>query len=195
MLHPDEKKALLALARKTIADRLGLSFPLSEAIVKTLNISPLFQEKRGAFVTLHKNRSLRGCIGYIEAIEPLAEAIRDMAIAAAFQDPRFSPLDAEEFLEIDIEISVLSPIFPIEDSGTVVVGEHGLIVSFGGRRGLLLPQVPVEQGWDRETFLQHTCMKAGLPSNALNKGARLEGFTATVFGEKDDLHTKPESCD
>ena len=189
MLNELMQKALLALGRETIAKRLHVAYAVPEELRTVLGESPIFREKRGAFVTLHKNGNLRGCIGYIEAIEPLAEAIREMAVAAAFRDPRFTPLTKDEFAEIDLEISVLSPVFPIEDSRTVVVGEHGLIVSYAGRRGLLLPQVPVEQGWDRETFLQHTCMKAGLPPDALEKGAGLEGFTATVFGERNDLHS------
>jgi len=193
MLQRNEQGALLVLARRTIADRLRLEFIAPAELEELLLTSPTFSEKRGAFVTLYKKGALRGCIGYIEAIEPLAEAIREMALAAAFRDPRFPPLTADEFDEIDIEISVLSPIYPIEDPQTVVVGEHGLIVSYRGRRGLLLPQVPVEQGWDRETFLQHTCMKAGLPPDALEQGAQLEGFTAIVFGEKDDLHSDAQS--
>lgn len=195
MLDKGEKKALLALVRKTIAEKLGFDWGIPDALQATLDGTALFREKRGAFVTLHKKGALRGCIGYIEAIEPLVEAVREMAYAAAFRDPRFSPLTADEFDEIDIEISVLSPIFTIENPQDVVVGTHGLIVSYGGRRGLLLPQVPVEQGWDRGTFLQHTCLKAGLPPDALEQGAKLEGFTATVFGEDDDLHTDPQSGD
>jgi len=179
MLDKKQQQSLLALVRRTIAATLALeidSYQVEE--------DPLFKEKRGAFVTLHKHGNLRGCIGYIEAIKPLFETIQEMASAAAFEDPRFPKLAADEFDQIDIEISVLSPIFPIKDVNTIEVGRYGLIISQGLHRGLLLPQVATEQEWDTHTFLQHTCMKAGLPADAWQHGARLEGFTAFVFGEK-----------
>lgn len=177
-LNAKQQQSLLNLVRKTIAEKLGL-----ETSQYVFEDDPFFDTPCGGFVTLHKEGSLRGCIGYVEAIEPLRTTISDMADAAAFRDPRFPALEAEELPRIDVEISLLSPLFPIE-ADDVVVGTHGLIVSHQGRRGLLLPQVPVEQGWDRTTFLQHTCLKAGLPPDAWEKGASLEAFTAFVFGEK-----------
>jgi uncharacterized protein len=172
-----QQRSLLMLVRYTIAERLGLS---TEEYVFVDDA--FFDTPCGAFVTLHKDGQLRGCIGYIEPCASLRDTIRDMAVAAAFSDPRFPKLEASEFEGMDVEISILSPIFPIK-AESVEVGIHGLIVSLGGRRGLLLPQVPVEQGWDRVYFLQHTCLKAGLPTDAWQHGAKLEAFTACVFGE------------
>lgn len=189
MIGEKTRAGLLALVRETIAHKLGIEYSIPAALQEALDDDPLVRERRGVFVTLHKQGALRGCIGYIEPVSALEDAIPEMALAAAFRDPRFPPLFPEEFLQIDIEISVLSPLFPLSDPGQVVVGTHGLVASRGARRGLLLPQVPVEQGWDRETFLRHVCLKAGLEPDALSRGASLEAFTATVFGEKDDLHS------
>jgi len=144
------------------------------------------REPRGAFVTLKKAGQLRGCIGYIEAVKPLAATIEEMAKAAAFSDWRFNPVRTEEIPDIEIEISVLSPLSEVRDPSTVVVGTHGLIVSRGSNRGVLLPQVPTEWGWDRETFLAQTCAKAGLPESAWKeKGTKIESFTADVFSERE----------
>ncbi len=135
-----------------------------------------------AFVTLKKKGRLRGCIGYTEAVAPLFKVVQECAVAAATEDPRFPPVTPAELPSIDLEISVLTPLVPIR-ADEVEVGRHGLMVSHLGRRGLLLPQVPVELGWDRETFLDQTCVKAGLPPDAWRRGATLEAFTAEVFGE------------
>jgi AmmeMemoRadiSam system protein A len=143
----------------------------------------ILKEKRGAFVTLTRDGRLRGCIGYPLPIKPLAAAVAEMAVAAAFDDPRFEPVRAEELREIRIEISVLSLPVPIDDPRKVIVGRHGIIISKGSRKGLLLPQVPVEYGWDRETFLRHGCLKAGLSPDDWAKGARIEVFEAQVFHE------------
>jgi AmmeMemoRadiSam system protein A len=137
---------------------------------------------RGAFTTLHLHGKLRGCIGYVIATSPLYEAVIDTAAAAAFEDPRFDPVREAEAPDLQIEISVLSPMSAIAPED-VVVGKHGLMVFQYGRRGLLLPQVPLEWGWDREAFLSQTCHKAGLPLNAWKRGATIEAFTAEVFGE------------
>lgn len=139
-------------------------------------------ERRGAFTSLHLNGKLRGCIGYVAAIQSLYRSVAETARAAAFDDPRFSPVSAGEAPKLEIEISVLSPLRPI-DPEDVVVGKHGLVISKGNRRGLLLPQVPVEWGWDRETFLAQTCKKAGLPLDGWRHGAEIQAFTAEVFGE------------
>lgn len=146
----------------------------------------IFKEKRGAFVTLHINGRLRGCIGYIAGIKPIPETIIDMAIASAFKDPRFPPLKREEFEKIDIEISVLTPIERVNNIDEIQVGRDGLIISNGYRQGLLLPQVATEYGWNREQFLEHTCYKAGLPGDAWKwKDTKIEKFSAQVFGEKE----------
>jgi AmmeMemoRadiSam system protein A len=140
-------------------------------------------EMRGAFTTLHLEGRLRGCIGYVIPTHSLYRTVAETAQAAAFDDPRFSPVTAEEAPRLRIEISVLSPLHPVRPE-EVVTGVHGLIVTKGGRRGLLLPQVPVEWHWDRETFLSQTCLKAGLPPDAWMQDIDLQAFTAEVFGEE-----------
>jgi AmmeMemoRadiSam system protein A len=133
-------------------------------------------------VTLHLEGALRGCIGYPEAVFPLYQAIIRGAAGAALSDPRFPPVSREEVGALEIEISVLSLLAPIQPDD-VVVGTHGLVIEHGEARGLLLPQVPTEWGWDREQFLHHTSLKAGLPGDAWRQGATLFAFTAEVFGE------------
>jgi AmmeMemoRadiSam system protein A len=137
----------------------------------------------GAFVTLTSGGQLRGCIGNIEPDRPLVEVIRHCAAAAATQDPRFPPVAPEEIPKIHIELSVLFPAQLVEHIEDIQVGRDGLIVEWGARRGLLLPQVAEEWGWDREAFLRHTCLKAGLPHDAWRRGARVLRFEAEVFGE------------
>jgi hypothetical protein len=172
---------LLRLARSVIGSELGL-----EAQHPVRPDSPILGEKRGGFVTLKKRGQLRGCIGYIEAVKPLTETVEEMAHAAAFRDPRFRPVGAEEVDDLEIEISVLSPVETIDDPGTVEVGRHGIIISADGHRGLLLPQVAVEWGWDRETFLDQTCVKAGLaPDRWRRPGVTIEVFSAEIFSEED----------
>ncbi len=181
-LTDEQKKELLRLARNTIAEELGRELPYQDLSLD----DEVYTNKCGAFVTLHRNESLRGCIGYIEGIKEIPETIRDMAKSAAFRDPRFRPLAVTEFNDIDIEISVLTPIEPVTDTNDIVVGRDGLIISRGYHSGLLLPQVPVEQGWDLETFLEHTCYKAGLPGNAWkDEKTKIEKFSAQVFSEKE----------
>lgn len=139
-------------------------------------------QPRGAFTTLHLDGQLRGCVGYILAAKPLYRTVAEAAQAAALQDFRFCPVTLQEAERLKIEISVLSPLQPIRPE-EVEIGRHGLVVSWGNRRGLLLPQVPVEHRWDRETFLEQTCLKAGLPADAWKSGANLESFTAEIFGD------------
>jgi len=135
-----------------------------------------------AFVTLTAAGRLRGCIGYTEPVSPLYKTVQECAIAAATEDPRFRPVGPEEVDSLHIEVSVLTPLVPIRP-GEVQVGLHGLMIRKGARRGLLLPQVAVEQGWDRNAFLSAVCEKAGLPPDAWRTGAELYSFTAEVFGE------------
>lgn len=180
-LTTDEKKALLQIARNAINQSVGN--PVSDDVSFD---SPLFHEKRGAFVTLHNAGSLRGCIGYVLDYKPLVETVREMAVAAAQRDPRFSPVDGKELPAIDIEISVLSPLYEIDDIDKIEVGTHGLYIQQGYASGLLLPQVAMEYEWDRLTFLQQTCRKAGLPEDAWqHSGTRIKIFSAQVFGEKE----------
>ena len=138
----------------------------------------------GAFVTLTKAGDLRGCIGSIHAVEPLYRAVASSAISAAFRDPRFYPLRPDEMPDIELEISVMGPIEPVKNTDEIEVGRDGLIVSRGRNAGLLLPQVATDYGWDRQTFLDQTCIKAGLEKGAWrSEQTRIEKFAAEVFGE------------
>ncbi len=180
-LSRDDKIFLLKMTREVIrAECEGTEPDIPE------NSSPVMQENRGVFVTIKKDGQLRGCIGYVEAVKSLYQSVKDMAFSAAFRDYRFPPVKAPEVPQLEISISVLSPIFEISDPSNVEVGKHGLIISRGSQRGLLLPQVPVEWSWDRETFLDQTCVKAGLPKGCWKKeGAKIEAFTADVFSEEE----------
>ena len=177
-LTPEQERYLLGLARRAIeryfATGERLQTPAKEAWLK---------EKRGAFVTLKAGGELRGCVGYPLPYKPLGETVVEMAVAAATQDFRFNPLTPEELAGTRIEISVLSLPEPVKDSKDVEVGRHGIIIAKGHCRGLLLPPVPVEQEWDREPYLRHGCLKAGLGPDAWRKGAKIEVFTAQVFSE------------
>ena len=136
------------------------------------------------FVTLRQGKELRGCIGYVEPRLPLANAVAEVAQKAAFEDPRFAPLDSDELTTIDIEISVLSPLEKVENVEEIEVGKHGLVIEAGMLKGLLLPHVAVEYGWSREQFLNHAALKAGLPAEAWhNRRTRLFAFTTETFSE------------
>ncbi len=179
-LSSDEKRALLVTAREAIASKLSQRQPAYPAVTETLKANC------GAFVTLHKKNKLRGCIGYIVGTKPLVETVREMAVSSAFRDPRFSPLEKSEYRELEIEISVLSPLKKISDIDEIKVGEHGLVIKRGFQSGLLLPQVATEYGWDRDTFLTHTCHKAGLPGEAWKApDTEIEIFSAIVFNERE----------
>jgi AmmeMemoRadiSam system protein A len=173
-----EQRYLLQLARKAVKAHLS-----KEKITEKRPGNPLFLEKRGAFVTIKRKGKLRGCIGYPLPVEPLYDAIISMAVAAASEDFRFPSITLDELPETEFEISVLSLPSPVSDISKIEVGTHGIIISKGAHRGLLLPQVPVEWDWDLETYLNHGCLKAGLPENSWRKGARIEVFTAQVFSE------------
>jgi AmmeMemoRadiSam system protein A len=138
------------------------------------SVSAHLSAPRGVFTTLYLDANLRGCVGYASPVAPLYRAVWETARAAAFEDSRFLPVTEKEAPRL----------FPIEPE-RVEVGRHGLVICLGGRRGLLLPQVPVENEWDRQTFIEQTCRKAGLPFDAWRKGASLEAFTAEVFGDGD----------
>jgi len=175
---PEERRVLLALARQSIQSALeNRETPKGP-------ISPRLLEFRGAFTTLYVDAELRGCVGYALPIAPLYRAVAETARAAAFEDGRFSPLTLEEFPRLRISLSVLSTLAPIRPDA-VEVGKHGLLISLADRRGLLLPQVPTEHGWDRVTFLQQTCRKAGLPLDCWQSEAKLEAFTAESFADSD----------
>jgi AmmeMemoRadiSam system protein A len=175
-----EKRILIGTAREAIESRLLRTEPRYPEPTAPL-LAPC-----GAFVTLKKEDSLRGCIGHIAATKSLVDTIKEVAVASAFEDPRFPPLRREEWPATRIEISVLSPLERITDTAEIEVGVHGIVVRQGYRSGLLLPQVATEQGWDRDTFLAHTCRKAGLPSDAWRQpGTQIEIFSALVFHEQD----------
>jgi AmmeMemoRadiSam system protein A len=148
--------------------------------------SETLKEKRGAFVTLKKHGHLRGCIGYIKPVKALGETVQEMAIAAAFHDPRFPSLKRDEVQDLTFEISVLSPLKRIKDINEIEIGKHGLYVVRGYQSGLLLPQVAIEYKWDRETFLQETCYKAGLQTQAwMDRETEIYIFSADYFGDTD----------
>jgi len=172
----EERALLLQIAHLAIEKTLG------GETVETAAPSERLGDLRGAFTSLRLDGELRGCMGYLEAIHPLYRTVAETAICAAFFDPRFLPVTAEEARALQIQISVLTSPRPIL-ADEVVVGRHGLIVSAGRRRGLLLPQVAVEHGWEAEIFIEQTCLKAGLHPQAWRYGAALEGFCAEVFGE------------
>jgi AmmeMemoRadiSam system protein A len=147
--------------------------------------TPHFAEPRGAFTSLYLRGELRGCVGYVLPRFPVYRTVAETARAAAFDDNRFPPVTKEEAPHLAIDLSILSPPEPIRPDD-IEIGRHGLIVTWHGHRGLLLPQVPVERGWDRTSFLEQTCRKAGLPVDAWRQGATIEAFTAEVFGEKSE---------
>ena len=156
--------------------------PLESREPRPFSPSAHLSESRGAFTTVYSNGQLRGCVGYPTAVMPLYKTVVETSQSAAFEDPRFTPVTLTEALGLKISISVLSQVFTVQ-AEDVTVGRHGLIISRQGYRGLLLPQVPVEHGWDRVAFLEQTCRKAGLPPNAWRSGATIEAFTAEVFGD------------
>ena len=147
---------------------------------------PVLNTKCGAFVTIHNQGNLRGCIGNIVAETPLWKTVRNMAVEASVRDPRFPPVSADELDSIDIEISALSPLWKIGDLNEIEVGKHGILIKKGFNQGLLLPQVATEYNFNRSQFLEHTCMKAGLAGDCYkSKDCEIYIFSATVFGEKD----------
>ncbi|HEY6301996.1 MAG TPA: AmmeMemoRadiSam system protein A [Terriglobales bacterium] len=184
----EQRQTLLRIAHEVILAVLERrSFPAAPPPPTKLS------EPRGVFTTLYlradhlhgeSNRQLRGCVGYAMPIAPLYRAVAETARAAAFEDSRFLPVTKEEASRLEVSLSVLSLLFPIHPEA-VEVGRHGLLISDGARRGLLLPQVPVENVWDRETFLEQTCRKAGMPPGSWRRNAIIEAFTAEVFSDAD----------
>lgn len=179
MLSEKEKEELLTIARRT------LEAFLKEGMLPSFDlISENLQKPGGAFVTLRFKEALRGCIGRFDSPEPLYQVVQQMVLASALEDPRFQPVGIDEAPHLKIEISVLSTKQTIDQLSEIIIGRHGLSVSLGFFRGVLLPQVAIENKWNREEFLTHACLKAGLPPNAWEKGGlKLEVFTAEVFGE------------
>lgn len=173
----EERALLLRLAHESIVSALERREVSLDPPV------PHLAEPRGVFTSLYLHGQLRGCVGYILPIYTLYRAVSETACAAAFNDDRFPAVTCQEAPDLEIQLSILSPPRPIRPE-EIEVGRHGLLISGHGRRGLLLPQVPVEHRWDRTTFLEQTCRKAGLPNNAWQTGAVIEAFTAEIFGDK-----------
>ncbi len=183
-LADSTKKYLLREARRSVSGFLGVDLG-EEAQLPPEETGAL----RGVFVTLRKNGRLRGCVGVMEAKDPLREAVYRMARAAAFEDGRFPPVTAGELADIDMEITVLSPMEPVTPEN-VVAGRDGLYMEYTGRRGVLLPQVPSEMGWGREEFLDNLCVKAGVPAGTWrNDNITLFRFDGIIFSERDFLLT------
>lgn len=174
----EERRILLHLAHQSIEAAFNNRDILLEAP------SPHLAEARGAFTTVYLEGQLRGCVGYVFAVASLYRTVAETARAAAFEDTRFWPVSRDEAPRLEVSLSILSPLQEIR-AEEVEVGRHGLLVSQHGHRGLLLPQVAVEHQWTRITFLEQTCRKAGLPSDAWKKGATIEAFTAEVFADSD----------
>jgi AmmeMemoRadiSam system protein A len=176
-LTESEQQALLRIARDALTGYLNTS-----EIPKIPEPVEALRQPGGAFVSLHRGKNLRGCVGVIAAQKPLYRTVGECAVWAAVEDRRFSPVTKSEVGDLNIEISVLSPPSDISPA-EIEIGRHGLIISQYGMRGLLLPQVALEWKWNRERFLEETCRKAGLPPDAWRHGARIEAFTAQVFHE------------
>ena len=180
LLNKQQKNKLLKIARNSITEYLT-----NKTTPKLTEDDPVLKAEMGAFVTLHENKELRGCIGNITGSLPLFETIRDMAIAAATEDPRFYPVKINELKNIKIEISVLSPLKKITDPDVIIIGKHGVLVKAGFQSGVYLPQVAVETGWSKEEFMNSLCgSKAGINADAWKKGkCEIYIFTAEVFNE------------
>lgn len=178
-LSVESQRLLLQIARKTIESHLN------HGVQPTFEISHTeLLVKRGVFVSLHKGEELRGCIGYITSQNSLVQTVAEAVVGAATKDPRFEPIQAKELVEIEIEISVLSPLERLQKVGDIEIGVHGLYVTQGRQSGLLLPQVATSYSWDRPQFLQQTCRKAGLPDDEWKKpDTEIYLFSAQILVE------------
>ena len=179
MFTKEQKDIMLSAAREVVS-----SCAKKEKIKVNENLLELNDEPMGVFITLRKNEELRGCIGYVEGYKPLYESIPEMSEAAATKDPRFDPIKEDEIEEINLEISLLSPLEKIDSPEQIKVGIHGIVIKKGFNKGLLLPQVAEENNWDRQTFLEHTCLKANLhPDSWKDDEIEIFVFSAEVFSE------------
>jgi uncharacterized protein len=180
-LDSTQRARLLRLARRSLETLVaGETLPQDEP-----DAGSVLARQDGVFVTLKRGGQLRGCIGKITSDTSLTRSVANLARSAAREDPRFPPLAAEELPQLHIEVTVLSPLEPISGPQDVVVGQHGLVAQRGFNRGLLLPQVATEQRWDAHTFVEQTCLKAGLPTDAWREGGELFRFEAVFFGEEE----------
>ncbi len=178
LLTKMEQKELLKIARDAIVTTVN-----SGNIPAVTTASQGLSAESGCFVTIKKEGKLRGCIGNFLSEKPLYQLTQEMAASAATKDPRFYPMKPHDLDDFHLEISVLSPLQKIDNVEEIKVGQHGLYIVKDSYRGVLLPQVASEYGWDRDTFLKHTCLKAGLPETAWEKGCDIFIFSAMVFGE------------
>jgi AmmeMemoRadiSam system protein A len=176
---PEERGILLKVAHQSILSKF------EHREISPDSPSPHLAQPRGVFTTLYLHGALHGCVGFVLPVASLYRNVAETARSAAFEDTRFSPITREEAANLDVSLSVLSPLRRIA-AEKIEIGRHGIVISKSGRRGLLLPQVPVEHGWDRITFLEQTSRKAGLPSDAWKNGANIESFTAEIFSDHDD---------
>lgn len=188
MTSEADRAALLKIAREAVEAHVG-GGPAPQ-------VEPAGELARpaGAFVTLHDHGELRGCIGHIEADQPVAKIVTRCAIAACSSDPRFPAVTPSELPHLDIELSILGPLEPVNSIDEIEIGRHGLVVEMGWHRGLLLPQVATEWHWDRKMFVEQTCHKAGLPRDAWLKGAKIWKFEAEVFGESSSCRENSSSA-
>jgi AmmeMemoRadiSam system protein A len=178
MINEADEKPLLAIARQALVARVVGQRPPYIVCVGPLAL------RCGAFVSLHKDNRLRGCLGRVTTSSPLGATLAYLGGAVADSDPRFPPVSADELPSLHLQISLLTPERPVSSVQEITVGQHGVIIEQGRSRGLLLPQVATELGWDRETFVEHACLKAGLPHDAWKTGANILVFEARVFGER-----------
>ncbi len=178
LLTEEEQRELLKISRDTIVD-----YVTTQSIPELITASPGLNLHSGCFVTIKKQGELRGCIGNFVSDQPLYQLVQEMAISAATRDPRFYPMKRDDLADFTIDISVLSPLARAHSVEEIQVGVHGIYIVKGSYRGVLLPQVATEYGWDRDQFLQHTCIKAGLPQNAWHGECEIYIFSAQVFGE------------
>lgn len=190
LLSEEEQQLLLRIAQDSLE---AYAEEQRRVEIEDYPLTPFLRRKCGAFVTLHKKGRLRGCIGYTKSLVPIAQTVAENAVNAGFSDPRFPPVAPNELADIDIEISALlpgeeegSPFIAVKDVSEIRIGRDGLYLEHAGGRGagLLLPQVPVEQGWDLDAYLKGICMKAGAPDDAWRAtSSNLYRFRAQVFGE------------
>jgi AmmeMemoRadiSam system protein A len=190
-LSGHEKSELLALARKSVE----YAVREKKAYEPAPSANESLIQERGAFVTLKESGELRGCIGYTSALKPLYITVRDTATLAALRDPRFPPVSSSELGQLHYEISVLSPLRRVTDLRQIKVGQHGLLMKNGDHQGILLPQVPVEEKWDRQTFLEQTCVKAGMRKGCWrDDDTDIFMFTAVVFGDTTAAELMPDAA-
>ena len=184
-LSPEEQTTLLRLSRLSLEKWIREKKYPSDKEIESFDLTPNFEKKTGVFVSLHKLGELRGCIGYVSGTATILRSVIENTVNASSKDPRFPPVTEDELEMVDIEISVMTPLTEVEDIESIEVGKDGLVIEKGFHRGLLLPQVATEWGWDKYEFLEQACRKAGLTMDAYEKkDTKILRFQAQVFSEK-----------